>query len=212
MSEPYGLTLVTAAAALPITAAYAKRHMQAIGSDVDDTYAEELIAVAAEWLQDITARAFINQIWRFTTNQFPYYVGNKVIPYDWRKSAIILPLAPVSEIVSFEYRNTDDATYDTLASSEYVAAFNYLPPRLYPVRGKVWPIADPLTPEGVKIEFVAGYGIADLDVPYTAKHAIAQLVAHMYANREPFLPEKLEALPMGLQALVNKLKYRSFVS
>ena len=53
----------------------------------------------------------------------------------------------------------------------------------------------------VVVRFVAGYGTARTDVPYTLTHAIKMLAAHLFNFREPIVEGSVSEIPPGLRTL-----------
>ena len=105
-----GLSVVTAAASLPVSVAEAKSHMRVDISD-DDTVIENYIKSATDYAEGRTRRAFVSQTWDYTLPEFP------VSSLD----AIELPIMPVSSVTYVQYVDTSGNTAsfaDTSVSPE----------------------------------------------------------------------------------------------
>ena len=113
----------------------------------------------------------------------------------------------------------DDGTYTAVDGTRYrlsegngYAAFDTLKPymgdALLQVRRQGLNMADPLA---YKIQFVAGYGPAQDDIPEPIRQAMKLLVGHMYQNREQtFADVRISTvnreIEFGLRALAGRYR------
>lgn len=66
--------------------------------------------------------------------------------------------------------------------------------------------------DAITITFAAGYGDDAADVPKAIRQAALLLVAHWFRNREAVTDGKLEALPLGVRALLSGFTRRGAVA
>lgn len=180
-----GYQLIAAPAAEPLTLAEAKAHMRVDISD-DDVLITSLIVAARQYAEQLTARSFITQQWRFVFDSF----------YDDDTSTIYLEKGPIASIDSITYVDMTGVT-QTMPSADYVADLSGPLARITPRFGKVWPIALPQIGSGA-VNFTAGYGAAAA-VPEGLKSWIKLRLSALYENRE-------EALA-GTRIVVAELPY-----
>lgn len=152
----------------PLTLAETKLHLR-VDSAHEDAYISALIVAAREQAEQITGRALVNSTFVQTEDQFP--------------SAIKLRPARVSQIVEVRFRDIygvmqllSSANYTLDNASEFVAW-------LYPSANYTWP-STWAHPNGVEVEFVAGFGATRADVPQSIKQWMLLTVAQWYSTRE----------------------------
>ena len=172
------LSLVSAAAAEPVTLVEAKAFLNVTTAD-DDTLITSLIAAArAEidgedgWL----GRALVTQTWDLLLDRFPG--GSLRNPW----SAIFAPLPPLQSVTSLKYLDTAGVE-QTLATAKYTVDAKSEPGRIVPAYGESWPSTRDV-PNAVTLRFVAGYGAAAA-VAEPLKRWIKSRVATLYGFREP---------------------------
>jgi len=172
----------------PIDLITAKTHLRVDSAD-DDAYIPALITAARERIEDWLDRALIQQTLVYVRDRWPQ--GNE----------ISLPGGKVLSVVSVTYKDTAGAEHQF---TDYLADTESVPGRIVLAYGASWPgdALHPLNP--IRIEYTAGYGLAATDVPQKIKQAILLLVSHLYEHREETTAEKLERLPFGVAALVER--------
>ena len=177
------LTLLSPAAAEPITLSEAKDHLR-----VTDAGEDALIAGAlAAAVRAIEARgrlALMTQGWRLTLDDAP-------------AETLILPIAPVQSVdaVTVSGASIEPSAYEVANGS---------PGRLRVAAP--WP--SPANAIGdVTIDFTAGYGGA-AEVPAALKQAALMLTAHFYENRESAGEARVYTVPRSVDALIAP--YREF--
>jgi uncharacterized phiE125 gp8 family phage protein len=164
------LTIISAAAAEPITLAEARAQCRIDGTD-EDALLEIYIAAARGKAEHITGRRLITQTWRQTLDAFP------------ASSDIRLEVPPVASIAQVQYVDTA-GTLQTLAGSAYVLDAATGPAGwLLPADGTSWPSTDDVV-NAVRIDIVAGYGAAGSAVPADLRAWLLLTVAYLYAQRE----------------------------
>lgn len=169
--------IITPPAVEPVSLEEARLHLK-IDDDntVDDTLIEALIVAARQSCEQETGRALITQ----TVRQF----GPACFPFR-------LDVNFVQTINSVKVIDTDDIE-TTLAGNEYRLGINL-------IKGAVFLTSDytfPLLSRDAVVEYVAGYGDADADVPGPLKQWILLLIGAMYENREAVTPVNLLDMPV----------------
>lgn len=182
------LSLKTAPAEEPITAAEAKSHMKVDITD-DDTYIGTLITAARRKIENHTGARLVSQTWYWYLDEFP------------AESVLKIPIGPVSALTSITYTSSAGVAA-TFAAASYQADFASVPARVALNSGYSWPNTSLREINGVCLEFVAGFGVASA-VPAELKHAVKLLVAHWYENREPEQPVDLNTIPHGIMRLLD---------
>ncbi len=183
------LSLVTAPTVEPITTRDIKDHLR-IDTDVD-LEAEELkeyVSAARSWCELFQNRAYITQTWDWALDGWPH-------------SPFSIPLPVLQSITSIKYFDTDE-TEATFASSNYQVDIISEPGRVSLGWNKTYPSTTLRPINGVIIQFVAGYGNAESDVPNNIKQAIRLLVGHMYENREGTWIKAIDEIPLGIRSFL----------
>lgn len=164
------LTLITAPAAEPITAADAitRAHLR-LDDATDDSLVGLYIAAARRQAEQITGRCLIEQTWELWLDAFP-------------AAEIDLRLAPVSAIVSVTYTDTAGAD-QVLDPDAYLLDAVTSAAWLLPAVDTDWPETQDIA-NAVRIRFTAGYGATGDDVPEDIRLWLLATVAHWYRSRE----------------------------
>lgn len=209
----FGINVVTPATGLPVSAPEWKRWARILGDDVDDTLVDELLQAATEWIERETFWSFLPTVWQLTIDQFPYYVINRVVPFDYKRSALMLPRNPVISVDEILYTDQDGSEVEL---TEFQVSKKILPGRVLPIPGQTWPFANPYAVDTVNITFTAGYADAAA-VPATAKMAIKFLTSHFFecalVGGGPLnVNAAVSEMPYTLKCAINKLRYRGFTA
>lgn len=161
----------TAAAAFePCTLAQLKAHCRQ-----DDSADDALITSLG-----IAARSYVESRTNHILCSRNFYIESNAFPANGE--AIVLPIAPVSAIVSVTYVDTT-ATVQTMSNSLYRLQSNLIPARLrLALTESAW-ASTMVVEDAVRISATVGYANAAA-VPDQAKQAIYLLVGHWYENRE----------------------------
>lgn len=166
---PYGLTLTSAPATEPMTAAETKVYRRV---DTDDTTQDDvitsLIMAARAYVETYTGRQLVTATWTMTLDCFP--------------AEIKVPRPPLQSVTSINYVATD-GTSTLLAASDYQVSATVEPGRIVPAYGVSWPDTRAQL-AAVTIVFVCGYGAAAA-VPALIKAAMGLLIGCWYEKREP---------------------------
>lgn len=164
--DSYGLTLVTAPAARPLSVEEARRWCR-LSHQADDTDLAALIDAATRLAETEWSRQIVTATWRLTLPCFP----------RWE---IRLPRNPLQAIQSIQYRSTA-GTLTTLDEDLYEADVECDPGIVQPAYGRVWPATREMV-QAVRVTFTAGYG-TPAQVPETIKQALRFAVAWWSENR-----------------------------
>ncbi len=178
------LSITTPPAGLPVTEAEVWDHLRVGDSPTDQADILRKIKAAVASLDGkdgYLGRCLITQTWRLTLDGFP-------------REGIRLPLLPVvSAVVTYTDTNSVEQTltgYHLKAGDVGVI----LP------GDDGWPTVGP-SYDGVKVDFVAGYGTDPDDVPAPIREAIVEAVSENYDNREPWVDGRVSPLPCAFNAL-----------
>lgn len=195
-----GLLLVNTPAEEPLTVAEAKLHLR-IPEDqtAEDGLVDALVRAAREYCEGLQRRAYVEQTWRLTLDEFPY--GSE-------GQAILVPKPPLKSVASIKYRDNTGSLV-TLAASEYTVDLVSQPGRIVPAYGKYWPNTRSI-PNAVEVEFVCGYGTA-ASVPTAEKQAMKLLIGHWYANREAVITGTIQAeIAFAVNSLLSRNRMVEF--
>jgi uncharacterized phiE125 gp8 family phage protein len=153
-----------------------------VGSQVRNDLSEENVLVEL-YIAAVTAkaeayikRALITQTWELSLDMFPLSCT-----LSGRMSQIKLPMAPVQNVISIKYVDSN-GDIQTVAPSDYILTDDD-PNTLVPVYGKYWP-ATRIQPGAVKIQYVAGFGDQAENIPEAIRAWMLLNVANLYENRE----------------------------
>jgi uncharacterized phiE125 gp8 family phage protein len=130
--------------------------------------AEISLAVRAftEEAEHETGRAFIDQTWRLTLNQFP--------------PAIKLTNSPLKSVVHVKFYD-QAGQQQTLGPQDYMVDTTSEPGYVVPAPGKSWP-ATAARINAVEVQYVCGYGQDESAVPAAIKSYILGKVAEQFAQ------------------------------
>lgn len=161
--------------------------VQVYGSE--DSLLAGLIQAAREYAEGYQNRALCTQTWELVLDDWP------------RGDYVDIPLPPLQSITSIKYKDSD-GTETTWDDANYVVDTDSFVGRIALAYGSSWPSATLYPVSGIRIRFVAGYGLA-VSVPQMVKNAILLLAAHLYENREAGTDKALEEIPFGVKALLS---------
>ena len=183
------LTIVTPPAVEPVTLAEAKLHLR-VDLDDDDAYITGLIIAARDYAETVTNRALVTQTWDLVLDGFP------------SENHIDVPMPRLQSVTHVKYYDTAGTDY-TFAAASYIVDTDTEPGRVVLSYGESWPSTTLQPANGVKVRFVAGYGLA-VAVPEEIKVAIKLILANMYENREPVVVGTIASkLPMAVDSLLS---------
>lgn len=204
-----GLQLVTEAADYPVSLTRAKDHLR-LSDQNDDGVVRGLIAAATQQIENATERSLINRTYRLFVDyvhetDYQLWEGTRVGPdIAYRRNYIDIPKGPLVSVTHIKsYDDSDSAT--TFSSDSYYVDTVNTPPRVVLRDGQSWPTGL-RTANGIEIEYVAGYGSNDTDVPEPLRLAILQLITFMYEHRGDFEANTAPKMPSIVNALISPYK------
>lgn len=136
----------------------------------EDTLLTALIQAAREYAEGYLNRALVTQTWELVLDDWP------------NEDYVELPLPPLQSVTDIKYKDIA-GTESTWAATNYIVDTDSFLGRVVLADGCSWPTTTLYPAGGIRIKFVAGYGLA-ADVPQTTKHALLMLIGHWYKNRE----------------------------
>jgi len=176
-----------------VTVAEAKKHA-VIEHDVDDSYIEELIAVASEHVQYLTRRQLLTASYIMYLSQFP-------------NDDLELPYGNLQSIDSVNYKNTENI--NTVVDADvYDVDTDSDPGVLSRNIDAGWPVYK-YSRAPVWVQFTCGWTSPSL-VPRKLKLAIKMLVATWYNKREDTAVVKHLEVPHGVISLITEYKLQGW--
>lgn len=154
----------------------------------EDSLLTGLIQVAREYAEGFQNRALCTQTWELVLDDWP---GG---------STIEIPLPPLQSVTSVKYKDADRVE-TTWADTNYVVDTDSYLGQIALADSISWPNVTLYPVGGIRIRFVAGYGLATA-VPQAVKQAMLLLMAHWYENREGASEAVLTEIPFAVKALL----------
>jgi uncharacterized phiE125 gp8 family phage protein len=151
----------------PISVAEAKEQCNYTNTD-RDAYFAVLISAARKECEARVQRAFIDQIWERTLDEFP--------------EAFHLYMPPVIGVESLRFID-EDGVQQLLDPSDYYVDKDSEPGYVVPATGKVWPTTHADSINTVKLQYRVGYGSDAASVPEPIRQAIKILVEAMFNQK-----------------------------
>lgn len=184
------IRVVTPPTVEPVTLDEVKLHCR-IDHDDEDTLLTTLITAARQYCETFTGRAFITQTIQYDLPRWP------------QRKAIYLPSPSLQNVVSVTWWDVEGNDTVLTAGTDYLVDTAPEPGMVLLPDGILWPNEPLYTVHPIRVEYVAGYGLA-ADVPEYIKAAIKLYAAALYENREAVLPAGHigRTLPMGVDALL----------
>jgi uncharacterized phiE125 gp8 family phage protein len=177
----------------PILLADAKNHLR-IDSDItqDDALISMLISAARRYGETRTGRSWITQKWRLRLDGF----ARDCFGAGGGMNVIELERGKVQSVDAITYLDMG-SVQRTMDLALVAKDLDSLPARVSPVFGQVWPV--PLPQIGaVSIDYTAGYGPNEVDVPEGIRQWMLVRLATLYEHREEVevvARGKVEAMP-----------------
>lgn len=187
------LKVITPPAIEPVSLSDVKEWLR-YTQTLQDARITALITTARTWVEDWTNRTLINTVYEFYTDALTNEIDINTSTID-------------DTTVVVTYTDTDNAE-QTLTSTLYgvdnISPINKIfrePNQCYP--------ASIVKPNGVKISFTAGFGVAQSDVPENFKTAIYTIIGAYFENREAFTEATVKENPIIAQTLGLGADFRS---
>jgi uncharacterized phiE125 gp8 family phage protein len=164
-----------------------KSHLKIDGSD-DDTILNGFIKQAREYCEGYQNKRYITQTLEMSLDRFPS--ANYIEFRD---------CSPVHSITSIKYTDKDgvESTFD---AENYILDDVSFVNKVVLAYGKTWPDVTLLPVNGVKIQFIAGYGVTADKVPETVKIA---MVLHIRLHYDDMRPEEKAKIEQARDALLG---------
>lgn len=166
---------VTSPTIEPLSLAETKDHLR-VDFAKEDALISRLIAGAREAFEDNTPRQLLTATWKEFFDAFPQFDSER----------IEIGKAPLLSVASVKYVDTSGVEQTWSAAEYTVEVFSgEKAPRgeLFPKPDEVYPSTRRI-PNAVTIEFDAGYGALQSDVPSGIKDVLLAWIGHHYNNRE----------------------------
>jgi uncharacterized phiE125 gp8 family phage protein len=168
---------------------------QKIEQNTEDVLLSGYLRAAIGHIERITGRNLTGKVEVQTLDGFPRSAWTARAAFDWQERPIRLQKAPVSEILTIDYDDTDGVQQSLLSFRLIDGA----PARILPAYGECWPVANAAA-GSVRITYVAGYDPAAL--PPDLVHAVIVLFGHFNSNREAMAIDD-GALAKAIEMLVS---------
>jgi hypothetical protein len=192
------VSIITAAASLPVSVADAKLFLNIEGT-ADDALIEAFIYAAADAVRQYCKRSLVAETLELRMDGFPQYSLDRLdrlgagvhmvsIPYvEGAPNVIDLPFGPVASITSITTYARDNSSAVFSAAS-----YGFDAGRVYLNEGSTWP-SDLRRVDAVAIRYVSGTS----PIPYAILQSIKIHVAAMYECREGC------EMPMACKAMLG---------
>lgn len=196
----------------PLTLAYAKEHIRALGT-TDDTLIAVYINQAASYFEEQTGRQLLTATREVWLDAFPFIGASGM---DGR---IELPKPPLQTVVSVKYIDPNGVLQTFRGGSPVGDLFRYSAPAgdycsrgwVEPIYGGRWPTARAET-GSVRIRYTCGYGDTAAAMPALVKGILCFLTAHFDTYRSHTQDQIVAAIPYGVQMMLDGFKYSALPS
>lgn len=143
----------------PIDLAEAKLQLR-ITEASQDAIVRAMLSAARQAAETKTRQQMLHARWKLVIDRFPMAGVGTPLPFANTVNipgyAILLPHAPVVQVVKIEYLDVSSGTLLLMPAGDYVVNTAFTPALVTPKFGKIWPI--PLPQIGaVQITYDAGY-------------------------------------------------------
>jgi uncharacterized phiE125 gp8 family phage protein len=179
------LKTITPPAERPLSLAEARKALK-IDDDSNDDEVDSLVTQAVEYCEGYQNRKFVTQTLEVYLDSFP----NGSIKFT--------DCSPVQSIESIKFIDFE-GTEHTFDSSNYSLDDVSFVHKIDLAYGKSWPSAILKPTNGVKIQFVAGYGDATA-VPETVKWA---MILHMKLLYDDYKPDERDRMERARDSLLS---------
>tara|TARA_R110000764_G_scaffold132587_4_gene220439 strand:+ start:1215 stop:1889 length:675 start_codon:yes stop_codon:yes gene_type:complete len=210
-----GLEIVTGPTIEPISRTEGREHLR-LDDDIDDSQIRSYITASRMWAENYTGRTLISTTYAQYLNGYidttpdPYWEGTITGPsLTSNISEIELAASPAISVTNVKYFK-DDNTEHTWASSNYYVDIHGDVGKIVLRDNGTFP-SDIRAANGIKVNFVAGYGTKPNSVPEPIRMAILQYMSFMYEHRGDDEGRAI-SLPPIIPTLLNPYKIMRFGS
>ena len=162
-----------------------------VDSAEDISYIEALIAVACDYVGEVTGR--------IGTPTTLLCVADSWAALGDAQGTIKLGRSPLVSVSAVKYYAPDATALTTMSADDYRIITTTEPGMLQPLDS--WPDVDDRA-DAIQITFVAGHSSGN-PAPAIWKHAAKMLVAHLYEERKPVAFASCHEIPFTLQNLIE---------
>jgi len=221
------LVLNTAPSTQIVSTALMKTYLQ-VDDDTENPDIRDAIISARLAIEAYLGRSLISTTWNLWLDAWPRDRSRENPPqgvfnlpidaFDATLNYIELPRPPLGSVTHVKYYNTGD-TVATFASSKYFVDTKSTPGRVVLNTDESWPTTLLRDANWIDVQFVAGYGTSETDVPESILLAVKQMtkkfyrdMTGLYEDQEStaYLAESDKAgksgLPKGVEQLL--MRYR----
>lgn len=187
-----GNVQTTPPAAEPVTAAELRTLLRETATGLPDAEADDFIAEARQYIEQMTGIAMITQSWTLTLDCWPktgipffegVHQGSVNDLYaSGRNARLDLPTYPLQSITSVKTYDEDGTETAITVANVFDVDTYQKPGRIGLKVGASWPTALRGT-NAIIIVYVAGYGDAASDVPAPLVAAVKRLAGYLYSHR-----------------------------
>jgi len=185
-----------------------------LDDDADEIMVRTMMSVASDFVENYTGRSLINRSLELFIDgvfeiDYPLFEGTRTGPdMYFRRRVIELPSSPISSVSSISTFSDDD-TETTFSASSYFVDTVTQPARIVLRNGATWPTSLRVA-NGIKIEYVAGYGPTPATIPEPLRLAMYQYIAYLYEHRGDFERFPPPEMPTSIQALIQPYRILNF--
>lgn len=199
------ISVVTPADTLPVSIASAHRHLRTLADDSDMVNLYCRAATAA--VEDYTGRIFVTTVFKATLDTWPNFgLDNAVNTKERLRTAvwaIELPRSPLLAIDFVKYYPEGGGAQVTWSASNYRTDLVNLPGRLVLVDDVDLPSLE-VRADAVEIQFQAGCGLLESQMPPLLVLAMLELARHFFDNPSAVDTEgKARRMPLSYQHLLR---------
>ena len=175
----------------PVSVVEMQEHLKIDGDD-DNLFLVSAIEEAREEIENLTGLALITQSWQMTIDRWPggrdqWWDGvreghmGELYSNNSRQS-LELPKYPLQSITSVTVYDEDGVSTAVTVADVFDVDSQQMPGRITLQPGASWPTATQSN-NAIEIVYVAGYGVAAVDVPMPLKRAIKNIAAYLCNHR-----------------------------
>ncbi len=170
----------------PLSLEEAKQHLRIDGNE-DDSLILSLIKQAREWCEDYQGKKYITQTLELVLDLFP---SDRQIEFR--------NCSPIQNVDSFKYTDKDGIVREF---EGYIVDKDSFINRVVLNTSKYWPTTELMPVNGIRIQFIAGFGNASA-VPESIKWA---MVAHMKILADGVLISLKDGEKQKIESVRNSL-------
>lgn len=199
-SRPFTYTVITPAAILPLTLDEVKNYLKIDLLEIsEDDFLNLLIEAVTDYFEEYTGVTLINTTYRTYRDEF-------CCSFRVKKS-------PLSSVELIEYVNQDNNTI-VVDSSVYSNTLETFYSQIYLNHNQQWPNDVGPSLQGIKIDFIVGFGPDASFVPTKIKIGLLQHIAMLYENRGDCVAvggcDCASFLPITSKAIYNFFRIREY--